>query len=72
MTGISLSLRRASMMLQSFDSSPLAWSSFPGKHATTDLSGVGRGVRLLSCINVVLELKNLDSKILLGAAFAHL
>ena len=60
------------MKHQSFDSSPLAWSSFPGKHATTNLSGVRRGVRLLSCINVVLELKNLDSKILLGADFAHL
>ena len=36
------------MKHQSFDSSPLAWSSFLGKPATTDLSGEGGegGVKL--------------------------
>ena len=53
------------MKHQSFDSSPLAWSSFPGKHATTDLSGVrGGGGQVafmylwLLWIYVVFEVKN--------------
>ena len=54
------------MKHHSFDSSPLAWSSFPRKHATTDLSGVGRGVRLLTCIYVVFEFKNTHSNFVIS------
>ena len=68
------------MKHQSFDSSPLAWSSFLGKPATTDLSGEGGGgqgcfhifVAFMYVCCICIKCSNMDTIILLGAAFAHL